>query len=269
LNTVSKLNAQLTLLNQIDGTHYTVRGRIPLGHNPVVKIFPIQDPVNFARACFIETLRKQGIRISAAQLKPQAFALPEKDEYATLKKLAVHKSAPFGEVLKVTLKVSHNLYASTLPCLLAAKNGKSSAEEGLREQGKILIGLGVDITKISFAGGAGGMIADNVTPRATVQLLQGLSKRKDWPQFKKWLPEMGVDGTLATAKTGTLVYTDEMNGRSFLRSKALAGAVTTKSGRELLFAMFVNDVPLPTGVNTSREGKILGKLCEIIHKEVK
>jgi hypothetical protein len=28
--------------------------------------------------------------------------------------------------------------------------------------------------------------------------------------------------------------------------------------------MFVNDVPLPKGVMATREGKVLGKLCEII-----
>jgi len=39
----------------------------------------------------------------------------------------------------------------------------------------------------------------------------------------------------------------------------------TKKGTTLLFAMFVNNVPLPEGVGSSREGKVLGKLCEIIH----
>jgi D-alanyl-D-alanine carboxypeptidase/D-alanyl-D-alanine-endopeptidase (penicillin-binding protein 4) len=28
--------------------------------------------------------------------------------------------------------------------------------------------------------------------------------------------------------------------------------------------MFVNGVPLPKGVTSTREGKVLGKLCEII-----
>ena len=32
------------------------------------------------------------------------------------------------------------------------------------------------------------------------------------------------------------------------------------------FAMFVNNVPLPLGVGSSREGKVLGKLCEVIYE---
>jgi D-alanyl-D-alanine carboxypeptidase/D-alanyl-D-alanine-endopeptidase (penicillin-binding protein 4) len=90
---------------------------------------------------------------------------------------------------------------------------------------------------------------------------------------------LGVDGTLADvveasspakgkvmAKTGTLVYDDLMNERSLLRSKALGGVMTTKGGRELTFAVFVNDVPLPRGANSSREGKVLGKLAEVIQQ---
>jgi D-alanyl-D-alanine carboxypeptidase/D-alanyl-D-alanine-endopeptidase (penicillin-binding protein 4) len=30
--------------------------------------------------------------------------------------------------------------------------------------------------------------------------------------------------------------------------------------------MFVNDVPLPKGTQSTREGKVLGKLCEIIYQ---
>jgi D-alanyl-D-alanine carboxypeptidase/D-alanyl-D-alanine-endopeptidase (penicillin-binding protein 4) len=109
--------------------------------------------------------------------------------------------------------------------------------------------------------------------------LQGLAKRPDWPTYKACLPELGVDGTLAEtvkpdspargkvfAKTGTLYWDDLMNDRDLLRSKALAGSLTTAKGQELLVAMFVNDVPLPKGVHAGREGKLLGQLCEIIYK---
>ena len=66
------------------------------------------------------------------------------------------------------------------------------------------------------------------------------------------------------AKTGTLWYGDVLNDRAFLRSKALAGTMTTAHGTKLVLAMFVNDVPLPKGVTPTREGKTLGHLCEIL-----
>ena len=106
-----------------------------------------------------------------------------------------------------------------------------------------------------------------------------MMKRSDYPVYRAGLPVLGVDGTLVDAvsknspargkvraKTGTYIDTDLVNDRLFLRSKSLAGEMTTRAGRTLAFAMFVNDVPLPPGVDGSREGKVLGRLCEILYE---
>jgi serine-type D-Ala-D-Ala carboxypeptidase/endopeptidase (penicillin-binding protein 4) len=118
-----------------------------------------------------------------------------------------------------------------------------------------------------------------VTPRATVQLLRALAKRADYRFFEAALPVLGVDGTLADvvgpnspargrvfAKTGTYYWYDLLNGRPLLTSKSLAGVMTTARGRRLTFALFVNNVPLPPGVGPSREGRVLGQLCEILYE---
>jgi D-alanyl-D-alanine carboxypeptidase/D-alanyl-D-alanine-endopeptidase (penicillin-binding protein 4) len=205
-------------------------------------------------------------------------ALPATSDYSRLPRVGVFRSPPFRDVITVTLKVSHNLYASTLPCLVAAAKGHTTAEAGLREQQKVLRELGVDVGQVSFSGGAGGGAADHVTPRATVQLLQGMAKRPEWGAFKAAMPSLGIDGTLydavgensqakgkVFAKTGTLVWYDAVNDRILLKSKALAGTMTTRNGKELLFAFIVNNVPLPAGVTSAREGKVLAKLCEILY----
>jgi len=183
----------------------------------------------------------------------------------------------------VTLKVSHNLYASTLPLLVASHDAKGPVPKtlhgGLRMQRAFLKKLGVDVKTISFGGGAGGAAADMVTPRATVQLLSAMQKRPEWPAYSAGLPVLGEDGTLADAvgpdspargkvraKTGTLGWADLLNDRFLLRSKALAGVLTTAKGRELTFAFFVNDLPLQRGAMTTEEGKALGRLCEIIYQ---
>jgi D-alanyl-D-alanine carboxypeptidase/D-alanyl-D-alanine-endopeptidase (penicillin-binding protein 4) len=205
--------------------------------------------------------------------------LPAPSWYAGAPKVASFTSPPFKDVIKVTLKVSHNLYASSLPCLVAVSSGSSTAEAGLREEGRIIRKLGVEARAVSFGGGAGGNPADHVSPRACVQLLTGMSKRPEWAAYKDALPVLGVDGTLATvvsadspargkvfAKTGTLWWQDVVNGRNFLRSKALSGVMATKAGTTLYFAMIVNNVPLPLGVTSIREGKVLGRLCEILYE---
>jgi D-alanyl-D-alanine carboxypeptidase/D-alanyl-D-alanine-endopeptidase (penicillin-binding protein 4) len=265
-------------LMPVGPNQFIVRGKVPAGGKPLVRIYPVDDPASFARTLFIEALRRNGVKATAALLRPGVVNIPTRAAYEKMPKVASFTSPPFKEALAVTLKVSHNLYASTLPCLIASSRGFSTVEAGLREQRKILKELGVDVTQVSFGGGAGGAPADHVTPRATVQLLEGMAKRSDWEAYKDALPVLGVNGTLsetvpsdsaakgkAFAKTGTLIWHDVANDRFLLKSKALAGTMTTKAGTPLHFAIFVNNVPLPDGVTATREGKILGKLCEILY----
>ena len=258
---------------------YAVRGRVPAGGKPLVRIAPVEDPALFARALFVECLRREGVDVKASPFRVPAAALPEHDGYARLPRVASFTSPPLSEAVKVTLKVSHNLYASTLPLLLAAKQGKRTLADGMRRQGRVLADLGVEVGAVSFEGGAGGGDADRATPRATVGLLRAMAGRPDAAAFRAALPVLGVDGTLADvvpadspargkvqAKTGTYGDSDLLNDRMLLRSKALAGYLTTAGGRTLAFAFFVNDLPLPKGVEPDREGKALGRLCETVYR---
>jgi D-alanyl-D-alanine carboxypeptidase/D-alanyl-D-alanine-endopeptidase (penicillin-binding protein 4) len=277
VTTAEKVPVNIQLV-PVGVNQFAVRGTVPVGAKPQLRIYPVEEPALFARAAFIEALRRHGVKATAAIARPAAISLPPRDSYEKMPRLAVFTSPPFKDAITVTLKVSHNLYASALPCLVATARGYSTLEAGLREQTKILKDMGVDSRQVSFGGGAGGAQADYATPRATVQLLQGMAKRPEWQAYKDALPILGVDGTLAETvaesspvrgkacgKTGTLVWVDAANDRLILKSKALAGTMTTRQGTPLFFAMFVNNVPLPTGVTVSREGKALGQLCEILY----
>ena len=252
---------------------------MPAGSKPQVRICPVEDPASFARALFIEALRREGVSVKAGIHQAATAELPEKTSYKDLTRVAVLKSPPLSEMVKVTLKVSHNLYASTLPLLVAAKYGKRTLPEGLHQERRLLSDLGVDVEAVSLESGAGGGDADRVTPRTTVQLLRGMAKRPDWAAYKAALPVLGVDGTLVDvvdpnspargkvlAKTGTFGDGDLLNGRLLLRAKSLAGVMTTAGGRNLTFAVFLNDVPLPPGGDPAREGRVIGRLCEILYR---
>ena len=183
------------------------------------------------------------------------------------------------------LKVSHNLHASTLPLLLAARHGERTLEAGLRRQGELLKSLGIEPRTASFGGGAGGSRSDLVTPRATVALLKAMAARSDFSAYEDALPILGRDGTLAHAvpddsparghghaKTGTYWVDNELTGKAVLTSKALAGYLETAAGRPLILAIFVNnvmlDAPRPNRTisdETREAGKLLGKLCEVFY----
>ncbi len=113
--------------------HYLVRGTIAVDQAPVVRIIPVDEPPLFARGLFIEALRRAGVRVEAAVQKPENVILPEEKRYSAETKVASVESVPFRDAFKVTLKVSHNLYASTFPCLVAANKGFKQLSSGMRD----------------------------------------------------------------------------------------------------------------------------------------
>ena len=278
-------------LSRAGPRRFTVRGRVPAGKPAIIETREVDDPASFARTLLIEALGRHGVRVEASALAENPKAdLPPRPEVEKLPKVAEYTSPPFREYIRVILKVSHNPYASTLPLLLAARQGQRSLSAGLKRQGEVLKGLGIDPSTVSFGGGAGGTWADMATPRATVSLLRTMADRPDFSAYDSALPILGRDGTLAGAvgkdsparghahaKTGTYYVTNRLNGQPLLTSKALAGYLETASGRQLAFAFFINNVILaadsppaadrPFPLTTSGAGKLLGRLCEVFHAD--
>ena len=151
-----------------------MRGQIPVALAPVLGICPVDDPAGFAGRCSSKASPRRRGRQSVHPSSASAD-LPNKASYKELKRVALLKSPPLSEMLKVTLKVSHNLYASTLPLLIAAKNGKTTLAAGLHLERRPLADLGVDVEAMSLESGAGGGNGDRVTPRTTVSCC------KVWP----------------------------------------------------------------------------------------
>lgn len=269
---------------------FTVRGRVPAGKPAVLQTQVVDDPASFARSLLIEALGRHGVAVEASPLAENpGDALPPRSEVERLPKVAEYTSPPFREYIRVCLKVSHNPYASTLPLLLAARKGERSLSAGLKRQGEILKDLGLDPLAVSFGGGAGGTWADMATPRATVALLRAMADRPDFSAYDSALPILGRDGTLATvvgkdsparghvhAKTGTYFVNNRLTGQRLLTSKSLAGYLETASGRRLVMAAFINNAILDPNPETNKRpfpptttgaGRLLGRLCEILHAD--
>ncbi|MGI4830503.1 MAG: D-alanyl-D-alanine carboxypeptidase, partial [Janthinobacterium lividum] len=105
-----------------------------------------------------------------------------------------------------------------------------------------LIHAGLTPGDFVFYDGSGLSTKDLVTPRAEAQLLAYAARQPWFAQWKAALPVGGIDGTLASrftqaplkghvfAKTGTLG-----------ESRALAGYVQCRSGREVIFTILVDN----------------------------
>jgi D-alanyl-D-alanine carboxypeptidase/D-alanyl-D-alanine-endopeptidase (penicillin-binding protein 4) len=186
--------------------------------------------------------------------------------------VAEHVSPPFKAEIKVTLKVSQNLHAATMPYFLGAVLGQKHDEAlqaGFALEQQFLKRAGLDLTAASQADGAGGPGAA-FTPDFMVRYLAYMAKQPYGQIFYDALPILGRDGTLAEvlpdspaaghvhAKTGTYVFYNELNRTSLLLSKGLVGYVETRSGRKLAFAAFVNQVP---GYDVETVGEELAQIA--------
>lgn len=258
---------------------FVVRGMIPMKHTPLLRVREVDDATSHARSLFIDALLRAGVQVKASSLALQLpDQLPPGETISQLPVVAEYQSLPFSEHARLILKVSHNLHASTLPLILAAHHQQRTVAQGLRHQTDSLTKLQVPMEGLSFGGGAGGSRADHASPRAAVALLQAMTKRPDGVHYRRALPIVGIDGTPASAvdptspargkfqaKTGTLSWTNSLQGNSIMTSKALAGYGETAQGRQIIFAFFVNNV-LVGEDGTVQAGRDLGKLCELVFR---
>lgn len=258
-----------------------VGGQIPEGSAPLLQTFQVADPAAFARTLFIEALARQGVTVAAPAVGPNpADRLPASDAYTESDRVALLTSLPFSEAIEVILKVSMNRGADTLVFLLAAKEGKRTFEEGLQAIRPFLEQIGVDPAAVSLADGRGNERTDLFSPRSVAGLLIGMAAGSDFAAFHDALPILGVDGTewmslpatspalgKIVAKSGTTIAGDLMNQEYLLLGKASAGYMTAKSERELVWAVYINDVLSDDLFDLIGVGADIGTIAEVIYEE--
>lgn len=248
-------------------------GVVPKGTNPVLYSYAVAEPSRFAEMAFADVLREAGVAAQPRPYRVKPALVRLRSSYGPANTVATHESAPLGEEIKVTLKVSQNLHASMMPFLLGALRGHDSSATGFDVEREFLTSLGLDLSGAQQADGAGGDA--HFTPAFVTSYLTAMSKRSDIATFMHALPILGKDGTLwniqtespaaghVFAKTGTFAVDDPLNHRLLVTGKGLAGYMTTAQGERLAFAIYVNNVSVSTAPDevTKVIGQALGEVA--------
>ena len=176
-------------------------------------------------------------------------------KYTAENVVAEHVSPPLKEDVKITLKVSQNLHASSMPYLLgslAAHKTEDIDQAGFDIEHDFLTKAGLDLGGAVQSDGAGGNAY--FSPDFMTKYLLFMSKQKDYEDFYRGMPILGKDGTLVKiqvnspaaghvhAKTGTYGSYDALNKKLIISGKGLAGYMDTASGQHLILALYVNMV---------------------------
>jgi D-alanyl-D-alanine carboxypeptidase/D-alanyl-D-alanine-endopeptidase (penicillin-binding protein 4) len=239
----------------------TVSGRLPAayrapltGARSFVGTFRVEDPAAFARTAFVEALRRQGVTVTAPAVAPNPRGvLPRRPRYPRGTLVAVHRSAPYAQVARLVLKVSLNLGANLSLSLFGLEHGARTVQGALTAERRVLTHrFTVPGAQFSFPTNGSGTPDSRATPRALVTFLRAMARTRQAAAFRRALPVMGVDGSLAHtgttlpgrrhvfAKPGTTIAPDEQ-GALQLKAQNLAGYIDARSGRRLAYALMVND----------------------------
>ena len=218
-------------------------GQIAVGTAPDTTYLGIDDPAHYAAWRLSQMLGERRVKISGtlrSVYRIEGDPLP-RDTGAPLARVT---APPLLEDFKVVNKVSQNLHAELLLRRVGAAGGDVSVGGGLKAVEVMLTGAGVPRTGYDFSDGSGMSTYNRVAPRAMIAFLRWTTTQPWSAQFRATLPIGGVDGTIARRFIGT-----PLAGKVFAKTgglnatNALSGWMTAKSGRELTFAFFANDVP--------------------------
>ena len=234
----------------------TIEGDIPVGYKAplsespeLVRVFRIEDPATFARSAFIEALGRADVTVKAAPVATNPMGkLPAPSAYSPDTRVAQFVSPPYSEYAKLILKVSLNLGANLSLMLFGLAHGQRTVTDALAVERQTLVDkMGLRADEFDFPTNGSGSPDSQATPRATVRMLTEMGKSDVALDYRASLPILGVDGSLAhsggslPAKGHVLAKTGTTLADGKLKAQNLAGYIDAKSGRQLAFAVFLND----------------------------
>ncbi|NIP81931.1 MAG: D-alanyl-D-alanine carboxypeptidase/D-alanyl-D-alanine-endopeptidase [Gemmatimonadetes bacterium] len=231
-----------------------VRGQVRSGSSALWRAVPVVDPARFAVSVFEPILEERGIEVvgtvrsvhdgARSPITGSRVFAPTLDEDGVVQVLAVHRSPPLLEILKVINQRSHNLYAeSVLRTVGRVATGRGSVRGGRAAVAAILEEAGADASTVFMDDGSGLSTEDRASARSIVELLAFMARSPYGDEYMETLPEAATSRGLRRmqqtdaagnlrAKTGTID-----------RVSALSGYVTARSGERLAFSIISNDVP--------------------------
>ncbi len=244
-------------------------GTIPLRDRGEDLALGIEDPALYAAIAFRQELEERGITVAgravARHLYPNQVADPRQGPTPEADpgiQLAVRKSAPLIEDLRITAKVSQNLHAELdLRAVGRARRNMGSVEAGLDELKSFLSQAAIEPDGYSINDGSGLARLNLVSPATVVKLLRYMYDSPARENFLSMLPIGGQDGTLNTrfldpsiagrihAKTGSLAHVS-----------ALSGYAQRRQGDWIAFSILVNNY---NGA-TSEIRAAMDRICALI-----
>lgn len=218
-------------------------GTLPYGRREFIVKGSLPDPEFQLAKEFHAMVVSQNIEVDgfdfARNYMLRNIALPNYKDMTLIKKW---EGKNIEEITHHTNMKSVNLFAEQLVCLIGyEKTGVGTTDSGLKEIAKYWSNK-FDISGMNLKDGSGLSRSNSVSSQNFCDLLFAMSKSPKYSIFKTSLPTAGQSGTLINVCKG-----QNGEGRIFAKSgtmsriKAYSGYVKSRSEKDLVFAIIVNN----------------------------
>lgn len=232
----------------------TAEGQLPVGRAAFEVRGAIPMPPLLLAEDFRKALASRGIATDTCRVIFEPDTLP-------LKTLLEYPSAPLREIVAVTNKISMNLYAETLfrhagrKLNPGQKNPSGAVETFWKDK--------INTSGFFIEDGSGLSRSNAFTAGNLVGLLRYMKNSKNFDAFYASLPVAGKSGTISGMFNNTFAE-DNLRAKSgsLNRVRCYAGYLTTRSGKEVAFALLVNNFDGSHSEMKSRIEKLLLAVCE-------
>ncbi|BBA49807.1 D-alanyl-D-alanine carboxypeptidase [Fusobacterium varium] len=202
-------------------------GIVPENRAEITIKSDIPDPGFFLGQYFADYMKKNGIKFDGKVTTARLTAKRPKNGVV----LAVTKSVPVPEIIRVLLTRSDNHYAEHLFQLLEKIEGINVVEFWKEK--------GMDVDSLTMKDGSGLSRGDTLSAKLLTDILVYMDGKKEF-KFEELLPIAGQDGTVAKFLKET-----PLSGNARVKSGSMSGIQSyagylEKNGKRYAFAIIVN-----------------------------
>lgn len=235
-----------------------VEGTIPAGQEDFVVRAALPDPPLVAGNTLRTALLAEGVTVEG----PVMVSRSAEKTGRTL--VDTHLSPPLKELIVPLNKESLNLFAEHLLREIGRKSsGDPSLKAGLETLNQYLPAKGIDVLGFYPSDGSGLTRSNSMTAKTLVETMKHMYDSGNREVFFNALPVAGVDGTLRNSFKGTpLEKKVRAKTGSMARVRSLAGEITSRSGKKILFAVIINNFDLASGETSKLLESILMTIYE-------
>jgi D-alanyl-D-alanine carboxypeptidase/D-alanyl-D-alanine-endopeptidase (penicillin-binding protein 4) len=216
-----------------------IKGTIPQNRKAFAIKGSMPDPALLAANQLLSELKKNGVGVNGAA--KSNYIEQKKNNFLTLLEI---DSPPLSEIIFQLNMKSINLYAENLLLHLATTYTENcTVDAGCNALSEFWKSAGMEMSGLHIEDGSGLSRANSITAEQLVHVLQFMkTNSKNSESFIRSLPVAGESGSLKSFGKGTILE-GNLKAKSGYMSRVMnyTGYLTTASGRELAFAVMVNN----------------------------